>query len=218
MKRKYAAMGMIGCMLFGVGDWLLGFVDPGKVQGDVFYFISAGHGKDYADWKIVLTLVLAVIGVLLLQQGCEHIADYMKTEKDKAGARRVFTAMTYAWLLIHVTVTIMVLTYSYMCKTAGEEQAALMSQYMDKLFDPFVFLAYFIVLVAFADLIIVIARGRTTFRKREAFLTPVTWIAAIGFISMLLPERPFSKGLYTFCMNGGMIFWFARSYKNGGAH
>jgi len=45
MKRKYAIQGIIGCTLFGVGDWLLGFVDTGKVEGDVFYFISVGHGE-----------------------------------------------------------------------------------------------------------------------------------------------------------------------------
>ena len=41
MEKKYAIQGIIGCALFGVGDWLLGFVDHGKVEGDVFYFISA---------------------------------------------------------------------------------------------------------------------------------------------------------------------------------
>ncbi len=28
-------MPIIGCVLFGIGDWLLGFVDPAKVNGDV---------------------------------------------------------------------------------------------------------------------------------------------------------------------------------------
>ncbi len=135
MERKYAIQGIIGCLLSGIGDWLLGFVDPGKVDGGVFYFISAVHGADYADWKIVVTLVLAVIGALFFSQGCIHIAYYMTNEKDRAGAR---------------------------------------------------------------------------FKKREAFFTPLTWCAVIGLISIILPESAFSKGLYTFCMNGGMIIWFVR--------
>ena len=210
MERKYAIQGIIGCLLFGLGDWLLGFVDPSKVDGEVFYFISAGHGADYADWKIVVTLVSAVIGVLFFSQGCVHIADFMKAEKDKAGARRVFSFITYPWLTIHFTVTIMVFTYSYMCKNTGESQAVRMSQYMDRLFDPFVLLSYFIVLVAFVDLIIVIVKGKTRLKKSEAFLTPVTWICVIVIISMILPKSTFSKGLYTFSMNGGMIIWFIR--------
>ena len=41
MNRKYAIHGIIGCVLFGIGDWLLGYVDPGEVTGDVFYNILA---------------------------------------------------------------------------------------------------------------------------------------------------------------------------------
>ena len=32
MNKKYAVQGIVGCVLFGVGDWLLGFVDPEDVQ------------------------------------------------------------------------------------------------------------------------------------------------------------------------------------------
>ena len=60
------------------------------------------------------------------------------------------------------------------------------------------------------DLIIVIARGKTKLKRKEAFLTPLTWIVLIGAVSMILPASPFSKALYTFCMNGGMIAWFIR--------
>ena len=176
----------------------------------MFYFISAGHGAAYADWKIAVTLVCAVIGVLFFSQGCVHMADYMKEEKDKIGAARIFTFITYSWLMIHFTVTIMVYAYSYMCRNVGEAQAVQMSQRMDRLFDPFVLLSYGILLAAFAFLFIWIIRGKTILGKKEVFVTPVTWICVIGLISMILPESPFSKGLYAFCMNGGMIVWFAR--------
>ena len=36
MDKKYAIQGIIGCLLFGIGDWLLGFVDPGKVEARCF--------------------------------------------------------------------------------------------------------------------------------------------------------------------------------------
>ena len=73
MDKKYAIQGIIGCVLFGVGDWLLGFVDPGKVPEEVFYFISAGHGAGYPDWKIMVTMVCAIIGVLFKKDKYEHI-------------------------------------------------------------------------------------------------------------------------------------------------
>ena len=210
MDKKYAIQGIIGCALFGVGDWLLGFVKPDTVEGETFYFISAGHGAGYADWKILVTMVCAVIGVLFMHQGCGHIADYMIDEKDKAGAARVFAFLTYAWLVLHFIVTINVFAYSYMCKKVGAKEAALMSKSIDKVFSPGLYIAYFLIAIALVDFIIVIARGRTTLKKREAFFTPLTWIFVIGLISMVMPVSAFSKGLYTFCMNGGMIVWFVR--------
>ena len=80
MDKKYTIQGIIGCILFGIGDWLLGFVDPAKVNGDVFYFISAGHGAEYPSLKITITIVTAVIGALFMHQGCTHISDLMKND------------------------------------------------------------------------------------------------------------------------------------------
>ncbi|MBQ9609930.1 MAG: hypothetical protein IJV15_10880 [Lachnospiraceae bacterium] len=37
MDKKYAVQGIIGCALFGIGDWLLGFVNPDTVAGASFY-------------------------------------------------------------------------------------------------------------------------------------------------------------------------------------
>ena len=122
----------------------------------------------------------------------------------------MFAFLTFAWLILHFVVTVNVYAYSYMCRNFGNEQAAQLSQDMSKVLNFGLYLSYFIIAVALIDLILVIARGRTYLSRKEAFFTPLTWIALIGAVSMLLPESAFSKGLYTFSMNGGMIVWFAR--------
>ena len=210
MDKKYTLQGIIGCVLFGIGDWLLGFVDPAKVNGEVFYFISAGHGAEYPSWKITVTVITAVIGVLFMYQGCVHIGDLMKSDKDKAGASRVFAFLTFSWLILHFVVTVNVYAYSYMCRNYGNEQAVQFSQEMSKVLNYGLYISYFLIAVALIDLILVIAKERTHLSRKEAFFTPLTWIALTGVISMLLPESAFSKGLYTFCMNSGMIMWLIR--------
>ena len=210
MDKKYTLQGLIGCILFGVGDWLLGAVDPARVNGDVFYFISAGHGAEYPSLKITITIITAVIGVLFMHQGCTHISELMKSEKDKAGASRIFAFLTFAWFILHFVVALNVYAYSYMCRKCGNEQAVQFSQDMGGVLNVALYLSYVIIAVAFIDLILVIAKGRTYLSRREAFFTPLTWIGLIGAVSMILPESAFSKGLYTFCMNGGMIVWFVR--------
>ena len=215
MEKKYAIQGIIGCILFGIGDWLLGFVDPKAVEGDVFYFISVGHGLGYADWKIVVTMICAVVGILFFWHGCVHIADLMKDEKDRAGAVRVFTFLSFAWLIIHFIVTVDVFVYSIACRKIGLDQAALLSENMDKVLSPCLYIVYVVASIALIDLVLVVARGRTKLKRVEAFITPLTWIFLIGIISMVLPESAFAKGLYTFCMNGGMMVWFFRILFGG---
>ena len=208
MEKKYSLAGITGCVLFGAGDWLLGFVDPTKVNGDVFYFISEGHGTGYPEWKIIVTLITAFAGVLFMQQGCVHIADLMRSDKDKKGAARVFTFLTYGWLALHLVVTVNVYAYSYMCENYGREQAELFSGSLSRVLSPLLYLSYIVIFAAFIDLMIVIAAERTFLSRKHAFFTPLTWICLTGVISFILPESAFSKGLYTFCMNCGMIVWF----------
>lgn len=45
-NKKYWVYGIIGCVCFGLEDWILGYVDPAQAGTDLFYFIRAGHGAD----------------------------------------------------------------------------------------------------------------------------------------------------------------------------
>lgn len=50
---------------------------------------------------------------------------------------------------------------------------------------------------------------RNTCLKRPAVLfSPIVPMEIIFAAAQILPQSPFSYGLYTFCMNGGMLVWF----------
>lgn len=34
LQKKFIIFGMIGCLCFGIGDWLLGYVDPAPIEGN----------------------------------------------------------------------------------------------------------------------------------------------------------------------------------------
>lgn len=36
-NKRYWGFGIVGCICFGIGDWLLGYVDPAFIEGDIFY-------------------------------------------------------------------------------------------------------------------------------------------------------------------------------------
>ena len=83
LQKKFIIFGMIGCLCFGIGDWLLGYVDPAPIEGNVFYFIRAGHGAGYNLSKAAFALALAMAGRCVLYPGIFHIAGIVKDEKNE---------------------------------------------------------------------------------------------------------------------------------------
>ena len=208
LSKKYIIFGMIGCLCFGVGDWLLGYVDPALVKGDVFYFIRAGHGADYNTSKAVTALVMAVAGMCFLYPGFVHISDIARDEKTKGSLGYVFGLCSAGWLIIHFIVAANVIVFSQAEKSGGREFAITLSNRFGN--GCFITLgcAYLFVAAAFIKLTADILRRKTHIRRSGVFFSPAVPMAVFSLISMVIPQSPFSYGLFTFCMNGGMLVWF----------
>lgn len=207
-SRKYWMYGIIGCICFGMGDWLLGYVDPALTESDLFYFIRAGHGADYPAAKVVLTLVLAMIGTLFYFPAMLHIADLASDKKTAARLQDTFGWCLAGWLVIHFIVSANVLVYSWMTGYAGNELANALSNFLGNAMLPCLYLAYILAGIPLVLLLIYILRGKTCLKKGEAVFTPLIWIVLINIAAGILPASAFSYGLYTFSMNGGMLVWF----------
>lgn len=49
--------------------------------------------------------------------------------------------------------------------------------------------------------------------RESCAFSPIVPMMVIFIAAQLLPQSPFSYGLYTFCMNGGMLVWFVYLLK-----
>ncbi len=200
--------GLLGCLCFGGGDWLLGYVNPTPISENIFYFICAGHGAGYAQWKIVVTLVMAMVGMCFLIPGMGCIADVAQ----KSGARRLlrylFMLCAVGWIVIHFGVAVNVLVFSLAERAGGRELAITLSHNMNSACLLFIYCAYVFVAAALITLIILILCGKTRLKRTAALFTPAIPMGIIAAVSGLLSVSPFAYGLSTFCMNGGLIVWF----------
>lgn len=201
--------GLLGCMCFGVGDWLLGYVDPTPIGENIFYFISAGHGAGYDAWKIVVTLVMAMVGMCFLIPGMVSIADVAQKSGERSLLRYLFMLCAVGWIVIHFAVAVNVLVFSLAERTGGRELAVTLSHGLDSACLLFLYCAYVFVAAALIMLIILILCGKTCLKRTAALFTPIIPMGILAVASGLLPISPFAYGLYTFCMNGGLFVWFA---------
>lgn len=207
-KKKYWIYGIAGGICFGIGDWLLGYVNPAMIEGDIFYFVRAGHGADYDTTKIIITLVFAMAGMLFYFPALLRIADFASDKRAAAPLKYTFGLCSVGWLVIHLIVAVNVLVYSWMAEYAGNELANGISNFLGNAMLPCLYIAYIFAGVPLLLLLIYIICGKTSLKKREALFTPLIWMAMITVVADIIPTSAFSYGLYTFCMNGGMLVWF----------
>ncbi len=127
LQKKFIIFGIIGCLCFGIGDWLLGYVDPAPIEGNAFYFIRTGHGAGYNTGKAAVSLALAVAGICFLHPGFSHISDIAKEEKTKCSIGYAMEICSVGWLALHILVSINVAVFAQAEKMGGREFAAALS-------------------------------------------------------------------------------------------
>ena len=206
-NQKYWIVGLIGCAMFGIGDWLLGYVDPQPVS-EAFSVLKAGHGESYALWKITLTLILGTIGVPFMMVGCMHMAELVTGDKRKNVMKWSMRLLPVGWLLIHFTVSCGIYTYAWNMQKGDPTLALRMAEDVTRMFQSTQIMADLLAGVPLVLLIVFVLRGKTVLPKSSQFFTPLLWMAVFSVFKFVIPASPFSNGIDTFCMNAGMMIWF----------
>ena len=194
--------------MFGVGDWLLGYVDPQPVS-NVFSVLKSGHGATYGLWKINLTLFLGALGVPLLYAGCTHIAKFVSDKKSRKTMEWSMGLLPIGWLLIHFTVSCGIYVYAWNMQQGDPALALALAEDMERMLSLAqgvgdLFAAFPLILLP-----IMVLRKKTEFNRISQVFTPLLWMVLLSAVKFIFPATPFTNGIDVFCMNAGMMIWFS---------
>ena len=207
-NQKFWLLGILGCALFGVGDWLLGYVDPQPVS-EVFSALKLGHGEGYALCKITLTLLLGALGVPFMMAGCMRMAELVTEKKRKSVLRGSMMLLPVGWLMIHFTVSCGIYAYAWNTQYGDPSNALRMAEDVTRMFRSTQLVADLMAGIPLILLIVLVLRGKTVLPRASQFFTPLLWMAVFSTLKFVIPASPLSNGIDTFCMNAGMMIWFA---------
>ena len=207
-NKKYWLLGLVGSLLFGIGDWLLGFVDPAVVNA-AFSVIKAGHGADYALGKIAVTLATGALGIPFLMLGCMRLAEFVTDAQRQKRLRFWMMLLPVGWMLIHFTVSVGIYAYSWEMHVGNADAAQRLAMDMIGMTKPAQVIGDFMAGIPLILLLVYVLRGKTSLPKISQLFAPVLWMALVSVIKYLVPASPLSNGLDTFAMNAGMTIWFA---------
>ncbi len=199
-NKRIAALacGLLGCLCFGAGDWLMLCGDPaytGKV-----YWLTEGV-RHIPQWRFDLSMALALPGIVLYGIALFAVQGYIREERERTIYHYLNAFGLTPWLALHLFVVMVLCLWSF----GGN--LALATELRDRL-NWFVFASEAMMLPVFLYWFYLQISGRTVFPKWFAWTSVLVFYALLSGVKTLLPVSAFRLGFINGLMSESMILWF----------
>ena len=206
-KQMKAALlcGMLGCLCYGAGDWLMMVGDP-AYQG-ALPWLTEGVAA-IPQWRYNLAMALAFPGIVLYGIALFAVGDYIKEEKRRRVYHYLNAFGLTPWIALHLFYVMILSLFSWM-HANGYQEAAL--PVCEGLFSQLSWVIPLIeggMLPVFVYWFWLVFRGKTVFPKGMAFTNVLILFALLKALSLLMPVSAFRLGFTNGLMSESMILWF----------
>ncbi|MBR1711644.1 MAG: hypothetical protein IJ719_22940 [Clostridia bacterium] len=197
--------GMLGCLCFGGGDWLMIYGDP--TPSGVLSWLTAGVAQ-IPQWRYSLAMALSFPGIILYGTALFAIQNFICEEK----ARRVyhyFNAFGLTpWVALHLFYVMILSLFSWMNGNGYEGEATAVCEGLFSSFSWFVLVSEVLMLPVFIYWFYLQIKGKTVFPKGYAFTNVLVIFAILKAIQIVMPVSAFRIGFTNGLMSESMILWF----------
>ena len=129
-SKKLLYIGIIGCLLYVVGDFLFAATGKGQTTESIGFMVRVAY-LEMGTWRMVASILCGFIGTLMYYMGFHRMYGLLKyrvkEEKDRIWVRlfRVaYVTGTVAWAYVHAMFMTVALIFKYTWQTYGDMQAA----------------------------------------------------------------------------------------------
>lgn len=197
--------GIIGCVCFGAGDWLMLYGDTayaGKLS-----WLTAG-AAEIAPWRNALAMALAFPGILFYGIALFAIAVYLKNERKRKVYHYLTAFSLTPWLCLHLFYIMILYAFAWMNGNGYEAAALPVAEALFEHLSWLVIVSEALMLPPYLYWFWVLAKGNSVFPKRLALSNPLLFYALLKLLTMLLPDGPFRLSFTNGLMSESMIVWF----------
>ncbi len=209
MKKINIFFGIIGALLLGTGDWLLGLTDPAPVDGAAWNALVTGYTRNYSLLRPVIAMPLGFFGVLSYAPCMWEMGQIFKDEKTRRIQSIFMIAGMGGWALLHYLYSAVIFVFAYSCRNIGQSEALNITNALYKAVMPGMSLWLVFMLIPFLLHFADIAKGKAFLPKKMLAFHTLVWWAGVYSVTSVLPKTAFTNGLNTFAMNGAMLVWLA---------
>lgn len=132
-SKKLLIAGMIGCILFVIGDFLYAATAKGQTTESIGMFVKLAY-LEMPTWRMAASILCGFVGTLLYYMGFHRMYGLLKDRADRLGDeknrkwvrlfRAAYVTGTVAWVWVHAMFMTLALIFKFVYQAYGDVQTA----------------------------------------------------------------------------------------------
>lgn len=197
--------GMLGCICFGAGDWLMIYGDT-AYNGSI-YWLTEGTSQ-IAPWRNALSMLIAFPGIIFYGIGLFAVGRYIKEKRHRKIYRTLTSFGLTPWLCLHLFYVMILYMFAWLSQNGYENAALPAAEALFSHLSWLVIVSEVFMVPPFIYWFFLQFTNRTIFPKQMAFTNILIIYAALYLLKTILPDSPFRIGFTNGLMSESMIIWF----------
>lgn len=206
-RKMIAALrcGLLGCVCFGGGDWLMIYGDTTCVG--TLSWLTSGTAR-IAPWRNNLAMLLAFPGIIFYGIALFALAVFLKEEKQRKTYRCLTAFGLTPWLCLHLFYIMILYGFAWMTGNGWEEAALPVSEALAAHLFWLVIVSEALMLPPYLYWFWTVARGSSVFPKGMALSNPLVFYVLLKLMTLLMPDGAFRLAFTNGLMSESMAIWF----------
>lgn len=197
--------GLIGCLCYGGGDWLMMYGVPSHTGKLIWLTVGTAQ---ISQWRYMLAMVLAFPGIVFYGAALFAIQGYIRDEKHKRIYHYLNAFGLTPWIALHLIYVLILSLFAWLNNNGFSQDAITICEALFGNFSWLVPVSEVLMLPVFLYWFYLQITGKTVFRKFMAFTNVLVIFAVLKTISSLMPVSAFKLGFTNGLMSESMIIWF----------
>lgn len=205
-NRKLALFcGLLGCLCYGGGDWLMIYGDP--THTGKLIWLTNGTAQ-IPMWRYDLAMALAFPGIVLYGIALFAVESYIRGGRERKVYHYLNAFGLTPWIALHLFYIMILVLYSWMNANGFASEALAVCEGLFSCMSWFVPVSEALMLPVFIYWFYLQITGKTAFPRAMAFTNVLILFGILKEISNLLPVSAFRLGFTNGLMSESMILWF----------
>ncbi len=197
--------GIIGCLCYGGGDWLMIYGDS-SYTGKLIW-LTLGTAQ-IPQWRYNLAMVLAFPGIIFYGIALFSVQEYIREEKHKRIYRYLNAFGLTPWIALHLIYVMILSLFAWLNNNGFSADAIRICEALYNQFAWLIPASEALMLPVFLYWFYLQISDNTKFMKSMAFTNVMVIFVLLKAVASLMPVSAFRLGFTNGLMSESMIIWF----------